>query len=446
LDSDEPVVILESATGDIHSDLTVGVDVTSATPLRANEGLASMGPALGGRGFVLLPAQARQLNPGGKCTWLKKLTTGKDITGRHRHRFVIDVREYDSEAALRQALPRVYQRLKEIVYPKRATNNDPKLREFWWKFRRSNEVYFSATEDLPRFIATVETTKHRNFIFVGSDELLEHGVVGFGAADAWILGVLSSRHHICWALANGGTLEDRPRYNKDVCFDTFPFPAATKEQQAAIRSIAEELDTHRKQVLEQHSALTLTKLYNVFDRLRACTDPSALNADDRQVFDDGLVLVMRELHDRLDAVVADAYGWQAALTDNDIVARLVALNRERAAEEVTGVVQWLRPDYQVPRFASAADRPVLDLVGGGTAPEKAAARPLFPADDLGQTAAVLAILAGSAMALGPTVLARAYRQGRRCELKVRSVLSALVRMGYVVTTDGGRTFLLRRVA
>jgi len=136
--------------------------------------------------------------------------------------FVIDARDYDSEAALRKALPQVYQRLKETVYPKRKTNNDPKLREFWWKFRRSNEVYFSATEGLPRFIATVETTKHRSFVFVGSDELLEHGVVGFGFSDSWILGVLSSRQHVCWALANGGTLEDRPRYNKDVCFGTFP--------------------------------------------------------------------------------------------------------------------------------------------------------------------------------------------------------------------------------
>jgi hypothetical protein len=447
LDTDEPVVVLESTTGDINSDLTVGVDVTSAIPLRANEGLASMGPALGGRGFVLLPAQARQLNAGKTATWLKKLTTGKDITGRHRNRFVIDARDYDSEAALRKALPQVYQRLKELVYPKRATNNDPKLREFWWKFRRSNEVYLSATEGLPRFIATVETTKHRNFVFVGGDELLEHGVVGFGSGDAWILGVLSSRQHICWALANGGTLEDRPRYNKDVCFDTFPFPAVTGTQQNAIRAIAEELDAHRKHVLEQHSALTLTALYNILDKLRAGTEPSALSSDDRQVFDDGLVLVLRELHDRLDAAVADAYGWPAALADDEIVARLVALNHQRAAEEARGVVQWLRPEYQVPRFGSATDRPKLDLVGGGAAQEKAAAaKSLFPADDLAQTAAVIAALAGSPTALDPTTLARTFKQGRKCEPKVRSVLSALVRMGYVVTTDAGQSYLFRRVA
>jgi hypothetical protein len=308
-------------------------------------------------------------------------------------------------------------------------------------------VYFSATEGLPRFIATVETTKHRSFVFVGSDELLEHGVVGFGFSDPWILGVLSSQLHVCWALANGGTLEDRPRYNKDVCFDTFPFPSATDAQREAIRFIAEELDGHRKRVLEQHSTLTLTGLYNVLEKLRAGTDPSTLGADDRRVFDEGLVLVLRELHDRLDAAVADAYGWPVNLADGDILTHLVALNRRRAAEEAKGVVHWLRPDYQIPRFGSATDRPKLDLVGGGVPAEKTInAKPLFPGNDLEQTAAVLATLARSTTALDPSVLARTFKQGRRCELKVRSVLSALVRMGYVMTTDAGRTFLLRRVA
>ena len=89
LDTDEPVVVLKSTTGDINSDLTIGADVTSALPLRANERLASMGPALGGRGFVLLPAEVRQIIGSHTAPWLKKLTTGKDITGRHGGHFAI---------------------------------------------------------------------------------------------------------------------------------------------------------------------------------------------------------------------------------------------------------------------------------------------------------------------------------------------------------------------
>ncbi|HAO00633.1 MAG TPA: hypothetical protein DCQ42_02635, partial [Halomonas sp.] len=54
---------------------------------------------------------------------------------------------------------------------------------------------------------------------------------------AW-LGALSSRLHIHWALSVGGTLEDRPRYNKTRCFETFPFPELTDEQAAKIGQLA----------------------------------------------------------------------------------------------------------------------------------------------------------------------------------------------------------------
>jgi hypothetical protein len=46
--------------------------------------------------------------------------------------------------------------------------------------------------------------------------------------------------------------------------------------------------------------------------------------------------------------VAAAYGWPADLPDDEILARLVALNAERAAEEAAGVIRWLRLDYQAP--------------------------------------------------------------------------------------------------
>ena len=65
--------------------------------------------------------------------------------------------------------------------------------------------------------------------------------------------------------------------------------------------------------------------------------------------------IVNRLHEQLDQAVADAYGWGeewrvGTLGPSEIVARLVALNRERAAEEKAGTIRWLRPDYQEPRF------------------------------------------------------------------------------------------------
>ena len=147
----------------------------------------------------------------------------------------------------------------------------------------------------------------------------------------------------------GGTLEDRPRYNKIRCFETFPFPdlpEGTLKQR--IRDLGERLDSHRKRQQEQHPDLTLTGLYNVLEKLRA---GDSLNAKEKTLHDQGLVTLLRQIHDELDAAVLEAYGWADLhpLTperEPELLTRLVALNHARAAEEKHGLIRWLRPDYQ----------------------------------------------------------------------------------------------------
>ena len=170
-------------------------------------------------------------------------------------------------------------------------------------------------------------------------------MVVIGSDDGLNLGVLSSRIHLVFALAAGGTLEDRPVYNKTRCFDTFPFPACDEATKARIRALGEELDAHRKRVQVKHPGLSLTAMYNVLEALRA---GRALTAKEQIIHDNGLVSILRQLHDELDAAVASAYGWPATLSDAEILARLVTLNAERAAEEAAGNIRWLRPAYQAP--------------------------------------------------------------------------------------------------
>jgi hypothetical protein len=447
LRTDDPKILLRTKIGKINSDLTIGIDVTSASPLLANEGLASMGPALGGRGFVLDKAEANLLSANKPAQWLKKLTTGKDITERHRNRFAIDVRSFESENSLRKAFPRVYQHLKETVFPERSHNNDPKLRNFWWKFRRSNEIYFNAIEGLSRFIATVETTKHRAFVFVGAEELLEHGVIGFGSADCYTFGVLSSSIHVCWTLANGGTLEDRPRYNKDVCFDPFPFPSPGEILKSKIRTVAEELDAFRKARQKEHPELTLTQMYNVLEKLKV---KAPLDEGDEAIKDKGLILILKELHEKLDALVFEAYGWSKTLTDEQILEKLVALNHERAAEEKRGYVRWLRPDYQIPHFGKKLDKQAAkeedaQIMADLGLPEPGARKPSFPTDAVAQTAAVFAALASARQPIDANAIAAGFRKTKNLDQTISDVLSSLARLGHVSTKDG-EAFEIKRVA
>src|SRR5207248_2994638 len=95
----------------------------------------------------------------------------------------------------------------------------------------------------------------------------------------------------------------------------------------------------------QHPDLTMTGMYNVLEKLRS---GETLSDKEKMIHEQGLVSVLKQIHDDLDAAVFAAYGWPATLTDEEILQRLVALNATRAAEEARGLVRWLRPDFQNP--------------------------------------------------------------------------------------------------
>ena len=89
----------------------------------------------------------------------------------------------------------------------------------------------------------------------------------------------------------------------------------------------------------------MTGMYNVLEKLRS---GEPLNDKEQTIHEQGLVSVLQQLHDELDAAAFDAYGWPVTLTDEEILERLVALNAERAAEEQRGLIRWLRPEFQNP--------------------------------------------------------------------------------------------------
>ena len=193
--------------------------------------------------------------------------------------------------------------------------------------------------------------------------------------------------------------------------------------------------------------MTLTGLYNVLEKLRAGTAPTALEESDRRTFDDGLVLIMQELHDKLDAAVFDAYGWPATLTDDEILTRLVALNKARAKEEQSGQVRWLRPDYQIPRFGSQKEKAELDLLGADISQAEATGpKPNYPNDGLEQVYAVMAVLSRATAPMDANSIALTFKQGRKIAPKITEVLAAGLRYGDLNSTDGGRTYQLRRAA
>jgi type II restriction/modification system DNA methylase subunit YeeA len=238
----------------------------------------------------------------------------------------------------------------EHVKPARIKNNRKARAEKWWRHGEARPGMRRALVGLSRYIVTVETAKHRIFTSLPIMVAPEHRLIVFPHHDDATLGILSSRFHIAWTLAQGGTLEDRPVYNSTRCFETFPFPKGltlnlapadyTNPAAVEIATAAQALNKLRENWLnppewtdwvrthEEEKAgypprpvaklgfesylkkRTLTNLYNA--------RPAWLD----------------NAHKALDAAVAQAYGWSdytPEMPDEEILRRLLELNLARSA-------------------------------------------------------------------------------------------------------------------
>ncbi|MBS3917204.1 MAG: hypothetical protein KGZ31_05875 [Sulfuritalea sp.] len=458
-------VIAAERAGVINADLTVGANVSAAQPLQANAGLALRGVTLVGAGFVVDAEQKAKLDDG---ALLRAYRNGKDLTDRPRDILVIDAFGL-SEQELRARFPATWQWLFDRVKPERDHNARASYRERWWIFAEPRSEWRTAAASLHRYIVTPMTAKHRLFLFEPAATLPDQGLVPIATDDAYILGVLSSRVHIAWALKAGGRLGvgNDPRYNQSRCFDTFPFPAATPEQQARIRDLAEQIDAHRKRQQGLHAELTLTGMYNVLEKLKVSLP---MTAKEKAIHEMGLVSVLKSLHDELDAAVLEAYGWsdlagscrsgfsptaapevglKADLQAEAILERLVALNAERAAEEAGGLVRWLRPEFQHPeppqpvQAEMGLSRPTHSEAAkeGGTSPSPPRTEPQrqsWPNTLPEQVAAVARVLAEARAPLAEADLAVRFTGKGPWKKRLPQLLDTLVALGRARMLEDGR--------
>jgi type II restriction/modification system DNA methylase subunit YeeA len=203
-----------------------------------------------------------------------------------------------------------------------------------------------------RYIATPETAKHRVFTWLHASVFPEHKLYVVARDDDTTLGILHSRFHERWSLATAGRhgVGNDPRYSNTRCFETYPFPNGLTPNlpatsyghnppaqaiAAAARDLVEKRDLwlNPPDLVERVPEVvpgfpdriiprnpkaagilktrTLTNVYN----MRGTPEGTWLD----------------NLHRALDEAVAAAYGWPADLSDDEILSRLLDLNRARAA-------------------------------------------------------------------------------------------------------------------
>ena len=433
------VVRFDEEVGRIFGNLRIGADVAGAKALKANEGLAHMGVKLHGMGFILTKKEAECLGLG-KIEMLEKhirpFFNGRDLVQTPRGVFAIDLFGLTAGNAKRE-FPKVFQKVFDTVKPERDQNNRETYRKNWWIFGEPRKELRPAIKEIDHYIATTRTAKHRLFSFVPSTTIAESKIVVIALDDQWQLAALSSKFHELFSLAAGGWLGvgNDPTYNHSACFNKFPFPTPTESQKATLRALGEELDKHRKDRQAEHPKLTLTQMYNVLEKLRA---EDRIEGKDKEIYEHGLIALLKDIHDRIDRAVAEAYGWPEGLSDEEILQRLVDLNSERAKEEAAGKIRWLRPDYQNPSGQVGVAKGKTGEMDLGV--KDSTAKPPWPKAMPEQVAAVRDALAALGTAT-PTQIARSFKRGRAAN--VLPLLESMAIMGSVSISAGEQYRLTR---
>ncbi|UWR52661.1 class I SAM-dependent DNA methyltransferase [Phaeobacter inhibens] len=432
-DVDGRVVSFDRQDGKIFANLQVGADVAGAKPLMSNSDLSSPGVKLHGAGFIVRPEKAKALGLGtldGARQHIREYRNGRDLTASPRGVMVIDLFGL-TESEVKQRFPAIFQHLLDNVKPERDQNNRESYRRNWWIHGEPRRDLRPALDGLPRYIATVETMKHRVFQFLDESVLPDNKLIILCLSEPEYLAILTSYFHVCWSLAAGSWLGvgNDPVYAKTKTFDPFPFPDLKDDQKVHLRALGEELDAHRKRQQAAHPKLTLTNMYNVLEKLRA---GEAIEGKDKEIYDQGLIGILRDLHDQIDTAVADAYGWPVDLSDEEILMRLVDLNKERAAEEAAGHIRWLRPDYQNPTGAKVEKGKTTDMDLGVVAKVEKAPWPKGLPD---QIAAVREALVEMGEA-SPEQIARRFARARTTA--VQPLLESLAALGQADKTEDGK--------
>ena len=304
--------------------------------LKKNEGMASIGTGLNGEGFILTRDEYAQFiaaNPK-NTEVIRRYLTSQDINQTQDSspsRYVIDFWDLPEHIARTYKLP--FARVTELVKPKRDRLTRQIHESCYWKHWDRREVFYERMRKLPRVIVTGRVSKHHVFAFADPEWLIADGVVVFLRSDGASFSVLQSSIHAEWVQRHKTTMRLDTTYSVSRCFSTFPWPENLPDEVATVGRLYLETRNDIQSTLQ----LGLTSIYNRFH------DESDQSSDFNK---------LRELHQKLDSVVAASYGISFPLEHGfhdtkqgrrftisptarrEVIRHLLMLNRERYEEDV----------------------------------------------------------------------------------------------------------------
>ncbi|MFP8487650.1 DNA methyltransferase [Gracilimonas sp. Q87] len=174
---------------------------------------------------------------------------------RGNERFCLWIEDSDLDQIGR--FPIIQDRI-EVTRKHRENSKDSgtnKLAERSHQFRDTN------TPSESQIIVPSVSSERREYIptgFLGTETIISNSAQVIYDPEPWILGVITSKIHMCWVRAVAGRLKTDYRYSKQIVYNTFPFPNISDQRKQEItQCVFRILD-----VREQYPSKTLAELYD----------------------------------------------------------------------------------------------------------------------------------------------------------------------------------------
>ena len=269
---------------------------------------------------------------------------------RHQHhRWVINFGDMSEEEA--RQWPDLMALVEELVKPQRMKDNRVARKRYWWKYAEQAPALQRAMSSKSRvLVAGAQATAHFAFAFLPTGMVFSSNLTVLTVESYAAFASIQCRVHEVWSRFFMTTLEDRLVYTPTTCFENYPFLPDWQTSPTLEAAGQAYYDFRAALMVRNDEGLTTT--YNRFH------DPHERHADIKK---------LRELHAAMDRAVLDAYGWSDISSDcaylldyeeedeeddgrrrrkkkpwryrwpdeirDEVLARLLALNRERALQE-----------------------------------------------------------------------------------------------------------------
>lgn len=219
----------------------------------------------------------------------------------------------------------------------------------WWEV--------NSTLSRGPLVVSPRTAKHT--FFTRLKEVCVHDLSTTRGFHVWnhTMGIMNSSIYSAWSSQHARKMRDGSFAHSKAGFLSFPFPDASPQVEFLIAGKCGEIEAHRHRVLERNPKIGFTALYNAVMALRRGTPMTAAEAKACDAFGAERLC---ELHNELDALVAEAYGWPWPMSDAEIVARLLTLHAERVAEEAAGKIRYIGSPGAPIREGACADPTLFD--------------------------------------------------------------------------------------